>query len=882
MRPRNKVYTELGDEDDDEDDDRDAQVARRLQAEELAQASAYISPSDISRRTTRSAKATPRQATAKRKAIIPSPLGLSETTKKPRLSQAESDPDFIDDELVDRLDDTELLAPDNDEEPTIIDGNAIFTDDNGFIHVGAPDIRVHVPAIMTATISHAKNLWLKDRLEYNAHVTDIKKVGVSADVMKTTIKLVKLELEASFINQGEGRVKRYCDYTGSQMVWSVSPMSPSIEAFYAYNIRGGQVNYHAPPNVGIISRILNWTKGRSPPLVLPLAAAWLLNLDQEDLKVRMSTAQWIMTALCNVAAMGLAFELNTSHKDHTIEVSSWPLEKQRAVLETCRTGQRSSITDDMFETVRTRRDGIQRLVVQKDLTKRISSAYGPTLQEWDTIYLNLVKISQHYGLSESEFETLCTISRPQGSGRVFFPYHYTARRRALAIDWDWHFLRTLARTTLKNMRGHCNRHAEHAGLGEPEVDPIIYTYWVCHHLCDTIRKVKIERPQASNDEIAFHILDRWGLPMVPWQCHAFRASLCKKQCHGIAMKFGIVKFDNFDPVYDIDLGKSTITIDSKFTNLAMAAFEPQSWDSIRDLVSSVPLNAPLWRPDSDLGVEDWMVPEGTRTATSMPTADFDLPLLPIELWVPQDGTSSQSALPIRCPSCSEQFDSIGALIHHCRHRLCSGATQPEQDTAEQDAIDQDYWENHLRCHKCNTNWLSQHNLTKHIQAAHSTDLPFKCDFEGCDAAYKYKGNLVEHKLMHSDLNPFVCTVKDCGKRFPNKSRLDSHLAVHSDDRPFICSFDNCGKKFKWPNALKAHEKTHKPDRPRPFQCDFDGCGKCFPTRGDLRKHEKSHSDVRYPCDFEGCSKDFKDKGYLKKHKQKAHMEEDKDNNPPEQ
>ncbi|KAK6711749.1 hypothetical protein SNK05_006181 [Fusarium graminearum] len=870
MRPRNKVYTELDDEDDDEDDDRDAQVARRLQAEELAQASAYISPSDISRRTTRSAKATPRQAAAKRKAIIPSPLGLSETTKKPRLSQAESDPDFIDDELVARLDDTELPTANNDEEPTIIDGSAIFTDDNGFIRVGAPDIRVHVPAIMTATIHHAKDVWLKRRLDSNTSRTDIKKVGLNADVMETTMSLVKLELEASFINQGEDRVKRYCDYTGLQMVWSVSPRSPSFEAFYPYTMRGGRVNYHAVPNVGLISRTLNWTKARQPPLVLPLVAAWLLNLDQDELKVRTSTAQWIMTALCNVAVMTQAFDLNSSHKDHTVEVSSWPLEKQRAVLETCRTGQRSGITDDMFGKVLAGSDGIQRLVVHDRLPARISLSYGPTLQEWDTIYLNLVKIAQHHGLSESEFEALCTISRPQGSGRVFFPYHYTARRRALAIGWDWHFVRVLAASDLHNMRWNCNKHAERAGLGEPEVDPIIYIYWECHHICDTIRKVKIERPQANNDEIAFHILDRWGLPMVPWLCHTFRASLCKKQCHGIAMKFGIVKFDNFHPVHDIDLGQSTVTIDSKFTNMAMGAFEPQSWDSIRDLASSVPLNSPLWRPDSDLGVEDWILPEGKRTATTMPTADFDIPLLPIELWVSQDGTSSQSALPIRCPLCSEQFDSIGALIHHCRHRLCLGATQPEQYTAEQDGVDQEYWENHLKCPQCNSILGSQADFTVHMRTVHSTDRPFKCDFEGCDASYKTKRQLVRHKVTHSDLKPFECTAKDCGKSFHLKVVLEAHLATHSDDRPFICDIDNCGKKFKTSGGLRIHKRIHNPDRPRPFKCDFDGCGKSFPSRGALKQHEDSHSSVRYPCDFEGCSKEFANPRSLARHKKDSH------------
>jgi hypothetical protein len=98
---------------------------------------------------------------------------------------------------------------------------------------------------------------------------------------------------------------------------------------------------------------------------------------------------------------------------------------------------------------------------------------------------------------------------------VFFPFHILAKPQAEEISWSWGDMFGAAKRILDRMRISCNKHAEAAGLGEQEMDPLRFIYWWCHHLCKKIQRVKRERPSALPEEIAFYLLDRWGLPIVP-------------------------------------------------------------------------------------------------------------------------------------------------------------------------------------------------------------------------------------------------------------------------------------------------------------------------------------------------------------------------------
>ncbi|KAF5004151.1 hypothetical protein FDECE_9365 [Fusarium decemcellulare] len=168
------------------------------------------------------------------------------------------------------------------------------------------------------------------------------------------------------------------------------------------------------------------------------------------------------------------------------------------------------------------------------------------------VYKNLQRIAEAYGLAASEFEYYCTIPAPRRvKAMVFYPFHVLSKPQARGNGWGWLSMRNFAAP-------------ENAGLGESHVTATHLVYWMCAHLCDQVRVLKGSRPDASREEIAFSILDRWGLPCVPWKYHTFKASLCKKKGHRIAIMLGIanVPDKDFDPVQYIDLGWATVTIDS--------------------------------------------------------------------------------------------------------------------------------------------------------------------------------------------------------------------------------------------------------------------------------------------------------------------------------
>ncbi|CVL08871.1 hypothetical protein FPRO06_13246 [Fusarium proliferatum] len=393
-------------------------------------------------------------------------------------------------------DDFEALKEDEDEdEPEIINGAKIFTDENGLIHVGKQDIKIHVPAIKSAPIDYAIRD-IREKVRKNVMYTDKKRIGLEGDLITDLLSGVSESLSQSLIHTGENMVKRHCDYTGLQLDWSPSTRGPSLEALYHFSKQNGQVVYHATPNVGWIARALNWAKGRSAPLILPLASAWLKAVTEEKLEDRLSQGSWIMNAVGNMALLQKALGCYKPHKARVTDWSQWSLVKQKGALTALRTGERPRcIAHHHLETMREKSP--REILMGKKVplvTFAESKASMPSIHEWTTIHDNLVSIARRYGLNDDEFETYCTISRPNGEGRVFFPYHVLTQSQALAVGWDWHILHFVANVTLRQMRRYCNRSAEAAGLGEPEVDAVIYIYWTCHHLCDKIRQVKIERP----------------------------------------------------------------------------------------------------------------------------------------------------------------------------------------------------------------------------------------------------------------------------------------------------------------------------------------------------------------------------------------------------
>lgn len=82
---------------------------------------------------------------------------------------------------------------------------------------------------------------------------------------------------------------------------------------------------------------------------------------------------------------------------------------------------------------------------------------------------------------------------------------------------------------------------------------------------------------------------------------------------------------------------------------------------------------------------------------------------------------------------------------------------------------------------------------------------FRCDYEGCNAVYRFAVTLRHHKIsFHQKLRPFACNI--CGKTFPRKARMKQHVKfVHQKIRPFSCDVPGCEMTF----AYKSHVVRHK-------------------------------------------------------------------------
>jgi uncharacterized Zn-finger protein len=58
----------------------------------------------------------------------------------------------------------------------------------------------------------------------------------------------------------------------------------------------------------------------------------------------------------------------------------------------------------------------------------------------------------------------------------------------------------------------------------------------------------------------------------------------------------------------------------------------------------------------------------------------------------------------------------------------------------------------------------------------------------------------------------VFRCEECNKNFWKKSNYKTHLVKHTSERPFKCEFENCNKSFKMRNHLKEHFIKHNCDR----------------------------------------------------------------------
>ncbi|KAK4034034.1 hypothetical protein C8A01DRAFT_19101, partial [Parachaetomium inaequale] len=715
--------------------------------------------------------------------------------------------------------------------------------ENGWIRIGPQPIKEY-PYVRAASTARAEAL-VRASVRGNLVATDSKLPG-NKDIPKR-IEDLQLDVHRRFIQCEGDRVRMVCDYTGAGMSMSPSPLRFSLEAILPYLVVDGQCLYHALPNVCNIMISLNLLKHKHPILVLPLLGQYLRTHQEPDFERRKAVWTWLYTALYNVAIMNKIFHCTLTHEAQIEQWSQWDEEKQKEVLQHLRTGEFGPTIQDELASWKPRElFGDERF---RQFTENVDEAHDVP---WTTVYRWLKKIAVKYGLTHKEFEYYCTISTP--TGRVFYPFHVLSRPQAEG-SWGWHSLFAVARAMLERMRRACNKHAEAAGLGEDQMDPLRFIYWWAHHLCRKIQGLKREHPTLStcSEEIAFLIVDRFGFPIVPWTGNVFKASLCKDQDHGIPMVFGLVLSDRdtaFDPVEHFDLTRCTITIDTQGTNLAMLNYPKTSWNLIPRMIAMVPFSHPFWRVHQDLGLKPWA---GDWTSDVLPqrpvsTPTFDIPLISIDHWF-NGGTPV-----FRCGECTAEFQSAGLLVHHYRqhHTADDSPTLLDVISPSQDQIDEEYWA----------------FRDKERKDKRSAQNP--CPYEGCSKAFTLKSNLDEHvRRVHEKLRPFECTWDGCVSSFATKRNLDRHINdVHKVVR-VTCSWPTCTRDFALQSTLDTHvQRDHKDGMP----CPVDDCGQTLFTDQEMYEHKKeAHGEDFFWCDVQGCNTIFAKERNLKRHKRDEHQ-----------
>lgn len=111
------------------------------------------------------------------------------------------------------------------------------------------------------------------------------------------------------------------------------------------------------------------------------------------------------------------------------------------------------------------------------------------------------------------------------------------------------------------------------------------------------------------------------------------------------------------------------------------------------------------------------------------------------------------------------------------------------------------------CDQCGKLLIAMSALKEHL-LSHSSERPFKCDFENCGKSFKSKVTLARHQETHSTEKK-ICNI--CGLGLSSRATLLRHMVVHSNEKKFSCKF--CNQKFKRSKALKIHLILHTGLRP---------------------------------------------------------------------
>ena len=172
---------------------------------------------------------------------------------------------------------------------------------------------------------------------------------------------------------------------------------------------------------------------------------------------------------------------------------------------------------------------------------------------------------------------------------------------------------------------------------------------------------------------------------------------------------------------------------------------------------------------------------------------------------------------------------------------------------------------------CDGKYTTQEGLYRHMKS-HTMKMEFKCTYEGCDKVFRAKVSLNEHiNSKHTKSKQWHCEWPGCDYTTYLPTKLSQHSVVHITDYKFVCDYNDCNAKYKTKKDLTNH-KLRVHDKVRRFTCSWPGCTFTVFNKQGLKKHELIHTGEKpFACDWPGCQYRTYCKSRLKCEHMKKHI-----------
>jgi KRAB domain-containing zinc finger protein len=183
-----------------------------------------------------------------------------------------------------------------------------------------------------------------------------------------------------------------------------------------------------------------------------------------------------------------------------------------------------------------------------------------------------------------------------------------------------------------------------------------------------------------------------------------------------------------------------------------------------------------------------------------------------------------------------------------------------------------YTKRRYQCDECEHSSNDKKNLKKHCIRKHTGNMPYKCEYTGCNVSTLTPGALREHKRVHAnemeyecDLCDYRCNLKGTLYNHKKNKHLFTDEVLQERSQMYKCS--QCDYASASRSKVKDHKLTHLSADDRPLKCLQ--CSYTANRQYQLDAHMTSKHDEKKKslkpvltcdkCDFTAVTKNTIDK-----------------------